>query len=203
MRKIELTNAAFEYLYIQRGDISHIEDRYDWHIAYEAALYAQFASIEAYLPKVPFCSALDIGGGMGGINILLNEHYNGDFTTTIVDGINDPCVMHRHAQTFNNARIAADFLSLNGVPGISVQSPEWDFNTSNKFDLVISFASFGFHYPPSVYLDRIARIITPQTVLIFDVRRDRDWERNFLEAFGPARIVAEGRKFQRMVFRGE
>lgn len=192
----------FEYLVIQRGEVSDARHDFDtWKKAYEKSLDAIFQSIAAVLPDT--CGRIiDVGSGLGGIDVLLANHYGATQQPIccLVDGIDDPPVVEWHHKTFSNQGRALDFLKKNGVKYPCYFSPRnWPIGT--KADLVVSFAAYCFHIPVSDYLKDIQVSIHDKTVLIFDVRRSRrDWLEELVRAFGKPKVVAQGEKFVRCAF---
>lgn len=190
----------FEYLRLQKGQLdTKAHDRAAWHTAYEAALAADYAQMRMYLP--PTCGAiLDVGGGLGGIDALLVRKYGTDCEVCILDGENDPPVMHLHRQTFNDMAVARDFLAKNGVDKFSYYAPS-ALGEPRKFDLILSFGSWCFHYEPKTYLAFARACCKPGTVIILDVRKSKDlWVRQLKSTWKLSAIIHISHKRDRMVF---
>jgi SAM-dependent methyltransferase len=194
----------FAYLRLQKGSLDHLAGDFPaWLVAYERSLRDDFASLEPHLPDR--CdSLLDIGSGLGGIDVLLDRHYGGGVHVRLLDGIDDPPVMTRHAQPYNSMVVARDFQHKNGVrylgcyPPLAARSGAVD---GFVCDLVISLGSWCFHYPPANYLDFVARHVRAGTVLVLDVRADRPlWREQLSEAFVEVAVALERPKFNRVVF---
>lgn len=193
----------FAYLVNQHGRVAHEREDFDrWKLAYEASLQAIYDSIAPVLPAR--CgSVLDIGSGLGGIDIYLHNHYDGDARIVLLDGDNgDPDVVWSYAP-HNSFSVAYDFLQKNGVRGVSSILPgylgEW---SGEPFDLVVSFAAYGFHIAPSLYLEQLKTVIHDDTVLVLEVRRMKaDWLELFAAAFGAPRILETTEKYMRLAFR--
>lgn len=188
-----------DYLVLQRGDIEHLkEDEDHWHSAYNRRLNETFRSIKPFLP--PDCrSILDIGSGLGGINALINNHYQGGVHVCLLDGEKDPPIMRAHRRTFNNMEVAKDFLWKNGVYNFSYFTPS--LGECRSFDLITSYRSWCFHYPPYVYLEFVRACCHADTILIIDLRRGmQSWHD---ELCGPFRVVGAvhaSQKCDRIVF---
>jgi SAM-dependent methyltransferase len=190
----------FRYLYVQRGEVADVyKHGFDhWKAAYEASLQAVEASVAASLPRT--CrEILDVGGGLGGIGVLLSRRYP-TAGYRILDGVDDPPEVRRHARTFSNARVATDFLTANEVPDFGFYKPCDEFD--RRFDLVVSFAAWCFHIPPDEYLARVRSALAPGATVILDVRSAKpEWFRVLNAAFGDGRIVETGKKHTRCVWR--
>lgn len=193
----------FAYLVNQHGRVAHERDDFDrWKAAYEQSLQAIYESIAPVLPAR--CgSVLDIGSGLGGIDIHLHRHYGGDAAFVLLDGDNgDPQVAWSYAP-HNSFTVGYDFLHKNGVLNVSSILPgylgEW---SGPPFDLVVSFAAYGFHIHPGLYLDHLQKVIHEDTVIILDVRRTKsDWLELFGSAFGVPRVLEKAEKYARLAFR--
>lgn len=199
---------AFAYLRLQRGKISNLaEDRGAWLAAYRSSLERDYNGLRPYLPKR--CEfLLDVGSGLGGIDVLLSRHYAnaGAPIVYLLDGISDPPEMHLHRHTFNDADVAKRFHEVNGSrrvvgvdPAIGRAMPE----SCVTFDLIVSLGSWGFHYEPRVYLDFVKASCAPSATLILDVRKNKPgWLADLTGAFGrPVAVLHLSEKFDRMVFR--
>lgn len=192
-----------EYLAVQRGDIAHLlGDSATWRAAYDQAIEDTYQSLVPFLPKR--CDRfLDIGSGLGGIDVAVAKHYGFERVTIHqLDGIEEPSVVVRQDQPFNNFAVAADFLVTNGVRAHAHWGPEArPTYQAGRYDLIMSFASWCFHYPPSEYLDMVRECSRRGTVLIIDVRSARPmWENTLVKAFGSYRVAHEARKYKRLVF---
>lgn len=68
-------------------------------------------------------------------------------------------------------------------------------------DLIISFRSYCFHYPPSVYMKFVKARSQAGTKMIFDVRKARpEWREELRKEFRELAVIHEGRKWERVVF---
>ena len=191
----------FRYLYVQRGEVSDAyKHGFDaWKKAYEASLAAIEENIAPALPAK--CSEiLDVGGGMGGIGVLLGRRYpNAGYR--VLDGVSDQPEVRSHHQTFNNAVVASDFLAANGVRDFGFYEPFVD-GFDRKFDLVVSFAAWGFHILPGDYLDLVKSALAPGASIILDVRKTRpDWLEALVLGFGrPSHVLERGKKHVRLAW---
>lgn len=201
---ILVTDDAFPYLRIQKGSVPAELERSVWEDRYRRSVMEDFRQMRPYLPRV--CNRiLDIGGGMGGIDILLSRHWldrhlRTQPEVTIVDGMGDPPEMKLHRETFSNAAVANGFLAANGVEKPTFMPPsEFNKRSHGTFDLIISLGAWCFHIPPAAYLDDVRRACRPGTVLILDVRKERPaWRGDLNQGFEWAGQILERSKFQRV-----
>jgi hypothetical protein len=192
--------AHFEYLVIQRGEVSDQRHNFKgWKAAYERSLSEILTSVSPVLPD--HCrSVLDIGGGLGGIDLLLSARYGGDLRVCILDGLDCPPMVEWHHQPFNHAGVTKDFHRKNGNEHIDVVFPAPD--PKEKFDLIWSFAAYCFHIIPSDYFDVVKQGMHDKTVLVFDVRRTRrDWLEMAIREWGKPLILKQADKYVRLAFR--
>lgn len=191
-------DAHFEYLKLQKGALhSLIGDRAAWLQAYRQSLDQDFASMAPHLPA-RCASVLDVGSGLGGIDVLLNRHYGG-CAVRLLDGVDDAAIMNRHNRTYNDMVIAGDFQRRNGVKKFGYYScPP---HGPAAFDLIISLGSWCFHYPPATYLAFVTACCHSGTVLIIDVRADKPmWRDQMRDGFDEVGCALAKRKFNRLVF---
>lgn len=195
---------AWAYLVLQRGAISDMRaDHEKWMEYYCDMLWSEYESIAPYLPE-KCVSILDIGSGLGGIDILLNRHYGGKVHITLLDGVNDPPVMVQHAKTFNNMRVAETFLHANGVEYFDyIDAASQPPRATRFYDLVISLKSWCFHYSPKTYIPLVTDCTrVGEAKIIVDMRSPTsprssfDYQLQMTEAFCFERTIYEGQKFK-------
>lgn len=196
----------FEYLRIQKGNLDRFaHDRFDWMIRYQADIRATYEEIAPYLPKS--CGAfLDVGSGLGGIDVLIRRHYEERGQSPMVallDGVDDPPVMNLHRETFNNMRMARNFQVKNGCPPPKLEAYGPDVREFDRlFDLVVSFGSWCFHFPPDLYLPQVARALAPGALLMLEVRRDKPaWVAQLAGCLELVRELKLRPKWSRCLFR--
>ena len=134
----------------------------------------EFNSIKNYLPKNSK-NILDIGCGLGVINIYLNDYYSKKPYFTLIDkNYVDKKVAYgfnNNSESYNKLEITKDFLILNGFKTEQLQliNADENFVLNNKYELIISLFSMGYHYPIESYIDIIKKISTKSTKVIFDL----------------------------------
>ena len=197
---IHISDAAFEYLMIQRGRIANLSsDRARWTPAYIDTLVADFDALQPFLPASAD-RILDVGSGLGGIDILLARHLHNP-EVWLLDGDDDSPVMVKHAQTFNCMRTARRFLEQNGVSDVVTISPALEQQPA-PCDLIVSLQSWCFHYAPAVYLDFVRSCCRPGTVLAIDVRRDKPmWQNQLDQVFTAQGVAMQGDKYDRRIYK--
>lgn len=116
---------------------------------YVGSLQADYKHILQFLPARAI-RILDIGCGMAGIDVLLKRHYPyAELWLLDGDGDEPRNGWNKRLNAFSSRAAADELLAANGV-----SADRWiDVNTKEALsaDLVISLASWGYHYPLSTY----------------------------------------------------
>jgi SAM-dependent methyltransferase len=204
VKPITIAPAAWPYLAAQKGRLDGLRhDRPAWEAAYRAHLDDTFAAIAPWLPQT--CSSvLDVGGGMGGVDILIDRHYGGGLGLWILDGEAAPPTMNRHREPFSDMQAAAAMLAANGsaLAGYCTPDKVWKpAPPADGFDLVLSLGSWCFHYEPAEYLDLVRQVARPGAVIILEVRHMRgDWWAELAKAFNPVGQAGASAKYVRAVY---
>lgn len=196
----------FEYLRLQKGSLFEIShDRERWQAAYEDELQQTYYGMLKHLPDTCW-GVLDIGSGLGGIDILLTRHYAPDPPYIhLLDGENDEPRMTLHRQTFNSMKVARRFQIANGV-----RPDRFSYFTvatnvlPRPYDLVLSLGSWCFHYPPDTYLPLLLSGggLHMDSVLIMDVRTGKpDYAAQIAASLERVAIIKEAPKYTRAVYR--
>jgi len=212
---LQMTDEAFPYLSIQRGGIADLAaDRARWTVAYNRQLAEQVDSLRPYLPaghEPADYAILDVGSGLGGVDILLQRECPGA-RVTLLDGVEDPPHMHLHRETFNSMAVAWRWWQVNGgrpfsyVDAATMRQtlfPGPDLGEARLFNLVVSFGSWCFHYPPALYLNWLLPRLAPKALVCLEVRGSKpEWRRELARAFGVAPLMIHGSlKFSRLLYR--
>lgn len=166
-----------------------------------------FSTFSDYLPNNT-ARILDIGSGMGGINILTYRAAGTDPEVWLLDrdgvSVDWNAGYHSDPATFsyyNSFAQAKTFLSSNGVPVERIHCVDissLSFPQEN-FQVVYSFLSWGFHYPVSLYIDDVYDSLSDKGLLVIDVRNDTDGAAVLRKKFAKEPIsVLQGEKFERM-----
>ena len=184
--KIENFNKEYlQYLFPQRTrltteyKLTHDSSQYEIDDAITLLAQKDFNMIEEYLPTR--CNkSLDIGCGLGLINILLYDRYKStelyllDKTELNVDQISG---IHEKYKFYNSMQAAKETIISNGVPEDKLKLYETTdckdlFNI--KFDVIFSLLSCGWHYPIGTYIDLINDTLSDDGILVLDLRHNTD-----------------------------
>jgi hypothetical protein len=162
-----------------------------------------FMQIKPFLPAEAL-DILDIGCGVGGIDVLLNEHYKGDCRFVLLDSDVETPLFYgykKEAACYNSFEATADLMSSNGVLLFNlIGKNEALFNWTDKnigvpekeYDIVISLLSMGYHYPIDTYEFKTKCFIA-------DIREGTDGLEKLLNTYPVVNVIAEQNKAQRVV----
>lgn len=172
---------------------------------YIDSLFRDYHTLKPFLPE--YCgSVLDVGSGLGGINIMISRHYEPmSLQVDLLDGADDKPVVTLHRITFNSMAVAKDFLSKNGVLNVNTFTPDQvrsnEARPQHRYDLVISLGSWCFHYPPDTYLRFVKQYSHANTMIILDVRNEEaTYWRQLMSVFREVGTAWGRNKFRRVVF---
>ena len=138
--------------------------------------------IKDYLPA-KINNSLDIGCGLGLIDIAFFNHYDGkinlhllDKTNTIdentsVRGFNKEYIFYNSMDSTKDTLVSNE-VNENAISTYEVNSDNIEKLNQNKYDLIVSLLSCGWHYSLETYIDLIKSTLTPDGILILDIRHD-------------------------------
>lgn len=145
---------------------------------YKKLLIIDYKEFKDFLPEKAD-NLLDIGCGLGGINLKISKNYKDKIKIILYDkSVIDKKIYYNFKSKgafYNSLKLAKAFLNLNGISKSNMISIEYNKNNiipiDHKVDIVISLLSWGFHYPIGTYIDQIKNILSNKGVLILDIRR--------------------------------
>ena len=191
---ITISDQAQHYLFLQRGNIAHLAGS-KWKKAYNHYLNETLDQITSCVYKCE--TVMDIGSGIGGIDVLVARYFGA--RVVMIDGEDDASLVVRQDQTFCSRKAVDKFMADNKVENYLYMSPGSLLPV--KSDLIMSFGSWCFHYPPKWYLDYVLSCCKTNTRLLIDLRKDRpEWLEDLRSAFRLRRVVGEYNKISRTLF---
>ena len=120
---------------------------------------------------------LSIGGGLGGLEIILNNNFDVKNFSFIERNFVSKKVRYgwdsNNNEAYNDLSLLNNFLVKNGLyqSKFSIFDYDKDVLPNKKFDLVISLFSLDYHYNFDVYLDYLKKNTHRDTKIIFDTIR--------------------------------
>ncbi len=165
-----------------------------------------YQQIAPFLPD-QVRSVVDVGSGLGGINIFLQDRYQDQrpFFHLLDKNRIDRSVYYFYEETasaYCNFKATKNFLIDNGLPAAQIHLV--DMNTASfpkeiKVDLVISFLSWGYHYPLETYLEQVLAILADDGSLVIDLRKDQSGVVNLMKIFGSVQLIDETFRHVRVI----
>ena len=156
----------FTNIFVNYFQIQDIEKRT------EELFRREIEAIKDYLPK-NVENIMDIGCGLGIINIYLNQIYNNQPNFFLLDKNRiDKEIKYGFSseyESYNDLNQTKNLLLNNNINSLHTIDVEKDIKIENKIDLVISLKSMGYHYPIDQYLKLFRTCCNDNTCFIFDV----------------------------------
>ena len=162
----------------------------------EKLFYKEFETFKKYLPN-SVENIMDIGCGLGIINIYLNEFFEKKPVFFLLDKNRvDRKIKYGFSsnyESYNDLNETKNILLNNNIDTncINLFDVEKQFLITKKMDLVISLKSMGYHYPINTYIELLRNCCTKNTVFIFDIG-DNQYDENYLKKiFDDVKIIYE------------
>jgi hypothetical protein len=120
---------------------------------------------------------LSIGGGMGGLEVILNINCEVNFFDFIERNFVSKKVVYgwsdNNSEAYNNLNLQTEFLVKNGLPMEKFKVFDFDKDSlpSKKFDVVISLYSLDYHYDFNQYAKYLKDNTHNESKIIFDTVR--------------------------------
>ena len=122
-------------------------------------------------------NVLSIGGGMGGLEVILNNNCEVNFFDFIERNFVSKKVVYgwsdNNSEAYNNLNLQKKFLAKNGLSKTKFKVFDFDKDTlpSKKFDVVISLYSLDYHYDFNQYAKYLKENTHKESKIIFDTVR--------------------------------
>ena len=130
---------------------------------------------------------LSIGGGMGGLEVILNNNCEVNFFDFIERNFVSKKVVYgwssNNSEAYNNLNLQTEFLIKNGLSKEKFNVYDFDNDTlpSKKFDAIISLYSLDYHYDFNLYLEYLKKNTHNESKIIFDTTRPDFFKGTFKE----------------------
>ena len=140
---------------------------------------------------------MDIGCGLGIINIYLNKFFEKKPIFFLLDKNRiDRKIKYGFSlnyESYNDLNETKNILLENEINSACVYlfDVERQFQIDKKIDLVISLKSMGYHYPINSYIELFRNCCTKNTVFIYDIGENQ-YDENYLKTiFDDVKIIYE------------
>ena len=197
---LKTTPDMIKYIRLQRtgyGNNENIES------CYVKNVQRDYDNIQKFLP-VECSNILDIGCGLGGIDLLLSQHYKGLPNLNLFDYTQTDKKIHygyaEQASVYNDLDLTAQFLKMNGVEQDKIHTHNvLDGFPKQKYEIIISLLSCGFHYPVTTYIQEIVNC--RNGIVILDIRKGSDQMIELKKHFNSIVVMTEYSKHERVLVR--
>ena len=160
-----------------------------------------YNSIKGNLPSR--CnSILDIGCGLGILDLCIYEHYHrdndlrfylfdkSDYEENLYFGFEE------NAAFYNDLQLVEEIFSNYGIANdkiITMEAENENLASLTNIDLVISSIAWGFHFPVRKYVEEVNKLMHQDSVLIMDLRKGQNGIET-LQNFFNVNEILDGRK---------
>jgi hypothetical protein len=120
---------------------------------------------------------LSIGGGLGGLELVINKKFNVKSFTFIERNYVSKKVKYgwdnKNNEAYNDLIIQRNFLTKNGMESSKFKIFDYDNDQlpKDKFDIIISLFSLDYHYDFTIYLEYLKNNTHKESKIIFDTIR--------------------------------
>ena len=123
-------------------------------------------------------SFLSIGGGIGGLELIINQRFKNNIYHFIEKNYISKKVKYgwggmENTEAYNDLSLQKDFLKMNDMDENQINIYDYDNDKlpEKKFDIIISLLSLDYHYDFNLYEDYLKKVSKPDTKIIFDTIR--------------------------------
>ena len=145
--------------------------------SYYNIMINEFSTIENLINKEDNLF-LSIGGGLGGLELMINKKFDNRNYYFIERNFISKKVKYgwggmTNSEAYNDLNLQKNFLETNGLKNEQINIDDYDKDDlpNIKFDLVISLLSLDYHYDFDIYINYLKKISKPNTRIIFDTIR--------------------------------
>ena len=152
---------------------------------YYKIMLDEFFTIEKFI-KPNDNSFLSIGGGIGGLELLINENFKDKNYFFIERNYVSKKVKYgwggmTNLEGYNDLELQKDFLLKNNLREDQINIFDYDLDElpEIKFDVIISLLSLDYHYDFNLYADYLKKVSKINTKIIFDTIRADHFKKIF------------------------
>lgn len=179
---------------------------------YGKTMFSEYSTFRKVIPD-NIKNIIDIGPGIGGYHIFLNEQTGNSANFHFLDKNHvAPVMRYGYLDDTDGYSIFSEterYLAAGGIDPARMHF--WNASEPREvknlaawtghFDVVMSIFSWCFHYPATLYLDLAATILADDGVMIADVRKGEDQEKVLETRFESLDMLFEDALRRRFVFR--
>ena len=154
--------------------------------AYFEDMHQEFESINSVI-ELHEKNLLSIGGGLGGLELVINKKFNVKSFTFIERNYVSKKVKYgwdnKNNEAYNDLTIQRKFLIKNGMESSKFKIFDYDKDQlpKGKYDIIISLFSLDYHYDFNIYLEYLKNNTHNNSKIIFDTIRPNYFKKIFKE----------------------
>ena len=204
LQRIELTSSFLKKIrkLFGRNFFTNIITKYFLNskqigVKYYEAMQSEFLTFKEYIDFNEDEHFLSIGGGLGGLELIINENLQNKNYHFIERNFVSKKVVYGWSgkvnnEAYNDLNIQKSFLEINGMKPSQINIFDYDKDKlpDQKFDVIISLLSLDYHYDFEIYIEYLRKISHLNTKIIFDTIRP-DY---FLKIFKNVKVIATQEK---------
>ena len=139
-------------------------------------MHQEFESINSVI-ELHEKNLLSIGGGLGGLELVINKKFNVKSFTFIERNYVSKKVKYgwdnKNNEAYNDLTIQRKFLIKNGMESSKFKIFDYDKDQlpKGKYDIIISLFSLDYHYDFNIYLEYLKNNTHNNSKIIFDTIR--------------------------------
>ena len=137
----------------------------------------EFSTLEKFIGSNDK-SFLSIGGGIGGLESIINYKFKNNTYYFIEKNYISKKVKYGwsgmdNKEAYNDLNLQKNFLKMNDMNESQINIYDFDNDKlpEKKFDIIISLLSLDYHYDFNLYEDYLKKVSNPDTKIIFDTIR--------------------------------
>ena len=153
---------------------------------YYEVMSKEFLTISNEIQKSDYKTFLSIGGGIGGLEVVINNNLGQKDFYFIERNFTSKKVVYgwgglSNTEAYNNVEEQKLFLLKNNLNEKNIHIYDYDKDElpKLKFDIIISLFSLDYHYDFFIYKDYLKSVSTKNTKIIFDTIRSDYYKKVF------------------------
>lgn len=168
---ISFPQSAMNYIARHKGKVGPAEMR-----AQVERSRRQFESMKPIVDLYEPAALLDIGCGLGLGTVMIAQYIKPHYLGLMDgDGTGELFADYREgAPAWNDVSVAGDLARSNLYSGVRVETFVQDPAATIPVDMIVSFKSWGTHYPVREYIDLAVRSLPIGGVIVIDLRPNDD-----------------------------
>ena len=152
---------------------------------YHDVMLKEFLTIERFI-KNDDKSFLSIGGGIGGLELIINQNFKNNDYYFIERNYVSKKVRYGwggmdNEEAYNDLNLQKTFLKINEMNENQINIFDYDNENlpEKKFDVIISLLSLDYHYDFNLYVEYLKKVSKESTKIIFDTIRAEHFKKIF------------------------